>query len=189
MISQREDAFLGAWTDLAASMGTPDLSLWIPGAPVSRPSGKPYRSNPTRRIMATPKAQAKEDAKISKAKRWQQLLAYREKIQLLVRAAWKTEPISSPCLTLVEFIFDPPVSREKRDRGRYMKSTKPDIKNLTFALEDALNPHCVRDKKKKVVAGFPGLWCDDSLSHTLGIRSYRNAGHLGEGVWLRVWIL
>lgn len=189
MITSREHNFLESVARIVVNMGKPDVSLWIPGTPVSRPSGKPYRANPKRRIMSTPAAQKKEDAKISKAKRWADLLAYRTKVHALVRDAWKAPPIESPCLTIMEFAFDAPPRRHVRDHGRILKSTKPDIKNLTFALEDALNPDCIKDKKGRVLAGFPGLWIDDCLSHTIGWRVYTHPGYTGEGVTVKVWIL
>jgi len=64
------------------------------------------------------------------------------------------EPLDGPCWLAAEFMFTPPASMAKKllkriaDGELLPKATKPDLKNLVWGLEDALDGVLLRDDSR-----------------------------------------
>lgn len=187
MISIAEfNGAIGAFMDV---MGPPRLDLFIPGTPVPRPEGRPFRisAGSERRLSARTDPKGKDQ--LAKGRRWRRLEVWRDQIQRAVLDHYKGPVIDRPVVVFIDFMMPRPAARTKDA----WVTVRPDGKNLVWALEDGLNPRYEmlrrsRGQKPVKIQTWRGLWTDDALATSWPVRRYADSPDK-VGTRIRLWIL
>jgi Holliday junction resolvase RusA-like endonuclease len=155
----------------AAALGVPTLEIVYPVTPIPRPAGKPFFNTSDRALsnlcLRAVAGDKKAHARLAKIRTWDRWRGFRDAVEHWTKFYRSGETLTGPVMTIMEFHLP---RRAKIDPAENVV-TKPDLKNLIWAFEDALNP------RYRMVAGvrtkvWDGLWKDDSQVDTLGLRFY-----------------